>query len=328
MVVGTGPFAVESVSPNAVQMKRNDAYYQERPAIERVLIKSFGTLRAAWAEMLRGDIDMLYEVDVNALGSLEQSSNIRVVTFPQNYAYVVVLNTHRAQFKDPVVRAALNAAVDRTVIVDEVFNHHGTPATGSVSPQHWAYDATAPSFRFNPKGAASAVAAGRKPLEFTCITLDAPPFDRIAINLQRQLNAVGVEMKVDGMSDTGAYSKRVDAGDFDAVIVRPRLGGNLIRPYQWWHSKATYNSANFASAAVDGALDAVRHSTNDDEYRAAVARFQRALFADPPAIFLIWNEGVRAVSTRFEVASEPGRDVLGTIRQWRPTTNGPSPTRN
>ena len=46
--------------------------------------------------------------------------------------------------------------------------------------------------------------------------------------------------------------------------------------------------------------------------------FQRAIVDDPPAIFLAWSERARAVSTRFEVPVEPGRDILSTLRLWRP----------
>ena len=49
-------------------------------------------------------------------------------------------------------------------------------------------------------------------------------------------------------------------------------------------------------------------------YRAGVAAFQRAIVDDPPAIFLAWSERARAVSTRFDVPVEPGRDILSTLR--------------
>jgi hypothetical protein len=39
---------------------------------------------------------------------------------------------------------------------------------------------------------------------------------------------------------------------------------------------------------------------------------------DPPAIFLAWSERARAISTRFDVPVEPGRDILSTLRLWRP----------
>jgi ABC-type transport system substrate-binding protein len=96
------------------------------------------------------------------------------------------------------------------------------------------------------------------------------------------------------------------------------MGPNLLRPYVFWHSSSPNNWAKYSSAAVDDALDKVRHAANDDEYRAGVSAFQRAIVDDPPAIFLAWSERARAVSTRFEVPVEPGRDILSTLRLWRP----------
>ena len=59
----------------------------------------------------------------------------------------------------------------------------------------------------------------------------------------------------------------------------------------------------------------------DEEYRAAVHGFQQAIVQDPPAIFLAWSERARAVSRRFDVPVEPGRDILTTLRLWRPTND-------
>jgi len=56
---------------------------------------------------------------------------------------------------------------------------------------------------------------------------------------------------------------------------------------------------------------------NDAEYKAGAAAFQRAMIEDPPAIFLAWSERLRAVSTRFDVYVEPGRDIFSTLRLWR-----------
>jgi hypothetical protein len=44
---------------------------------------------------------------------------------------------------------------------------------------------------------------------------------------------------------------------------------------------------------------------------------------DPPALFLAWSVRARAVSRRFIVpAAEPGRDVLSTLRLWKPSSTG------
>jgi hypothetical protein len=71
-------------------------------------------------------------------------------------------------------------------------------------------------------------------------------------------------------------------------------------------------------------LEGIRNAPDDATYKAGVIGLQRAIIDDPPAIFLAWGERLRAVSTRFEVPSEPGRDVLSAplLRLWRPVADG------
>ena len=62
---------------------------------------------------------------------------------------------------------------------------------------------------------------------------------------------------------------------------------------------ASRNMGGYSSTKVDAAFDQINASANDDEYRAGVAALQRAIYEDPPAIFIAWSERARAVSTRF-----------------------------
>jgi ABC-type transport system substrate-binding protein len=110
---------------------------------------------------------------------------------------------------------------------------------------------------------------------------------------------------------------------FDAQV-----GPTVSRAYQWWHTGGRFNFGAFSSAKVDAALDTVRYATNDSEYAAALLEFQRAIIDDPPAVFLAWGERVRAVSRRFDVQAEPGRDILTTLRLWKPATDQHAANRN
>ena len=77
------------------------------------------------------------------------------------------------------------------------------------------------------------------------------------------------------------------------------------------------------NAAIDAAFDRVRHSANDAEYTQAIAGLQQAFMDDPPGIFLAWSVRARAISKRFTVPpSEPGRDILATLRLWKPAADG------
>ena len=106
-------------------------------------------------------------------------------------------------------------------------------------------------------------------------------------------------------------------------------GPSLFRSYQRWHSGGPFNPKPLDSPLIDAALDRVRHAASDDEYRAGVTAFQQAIVDDPPAIFLAWGERARAVSRRFDVpVPDDGRDVLATLRVWRPAGDQRVASRN
>ena len=78
--------------------------------------------------MLRGQLDMLYEVGVDALDSLEASSKISTFTFVRRYQYAVVMNNQSDAFRSKAFRQALNYAIDREALVRDGLNGHGVAA--------------------------------------------------------------------------------------------------------------------------------------------------------------------------------------------------------
>jgi hypothetical protein len=103
----------------------------------------------------------------------------------------------------------------------------------------------------------------------------------------------------------------------------------MFRLYQRWHTGGAFNPRSTNSKLIDAALDRLRGARSDDEYRAGVTAFQQAIVDDPPALFLAWGERARAVSRRFDVrAPEKGRDVLATLRLWRPVAAPQLASRN
>jgi peptide/nickel transport system substrate-binding protein len=310
---GTGPFYVTESGESRIELAANENYHFGKPVIQRISIRPYSTLRAAWADMLRGEVDMLYEIGVDALDFVKPSKSIQVYEHQRNYADVVLFNVQKPFLKDRVLRQSLNAAIDRNELVMQILGGHGAPAESALWPQHWAYDTTAPKFQYDPK-----VLKERLP-KLSCLFADQS-LERLALAVQRQLQAVGVDVGLEFMPIDALYT-RVQSGEFDLVLADALLGPNILRPYQFWYPGSTNNWGRYNNAAVSTALDRVRHARDDDEYRTGVSLFQRAMFDDPPAIFLAWTERARAVSSRFEVPVEPGRDVLGTLRLWRPAAD-------
>ena len=307
--IGTGPFYPHAEVDGGVQMLANPHYFGGPPALAEILIKPYVTVRSAWADMLRGELDMLYEVGVDAMDLLGDSSDSDVYTSQRPYAFVLILNTRRPNLQDAGARRALNAAINRPALILEALNNHGRPAHGPVWPEHWAYSPSLSQINYDPD-------PDRVPSRLS-ILFTEPSHERLALSVQRQLSEVGIDVKLETAPLDKAMA-RVEQGDFEVFLADAISGPSLVRPYLFWHSQSPLNWGGFKSPRVDAALDSVRHAADDEEYRAGVAEFQRAIADDPPAIFLAWSQRARAVSTRFEVPVEEGRDILSTLRLWRP----------
>ena len=205
-VVATGPFMVPLNS--TTQLRANTAYYLGRPHIDEVNIQTFPAVRTAWAELLRNRIDMLYEVGTDALDSLESSTNVEVFTFTRRYQFLVVLNGQAPVFKAPEIRRALSMAVDREKVVRVALNQHGVPSSGPIWPRYWALPNELPNFHFDPARAAAMLGTkGPKTggqhlggIRFTCLVPPDSLYERIALEVKRQFEAVGVEMNVQAVS--------------------------------------------------------------------------------------------------------------------------------
>jgi peptide/nickel transport system substrate-binding protein len=322
-LVGTGPFKLDNPQ-SPTEMRANDDYRLGKPSIGRIVVANYPSVRAAWAEMLRGQLDMLYEVGVDALDSLEASSKISTFTFVRRYQYAVVMNNQSDAFRSKAFRQALNYAIDREAIVRDGLNGHGVVSSSPVWPYHYAFKAPLGQ-AYDIKRAGQLLAETKPAIRrFTCLVRPDATIERIALIVKRQLQQVGIEMSIEEVP-VDQQIAAIKSGHFEASLTTMISGPTLLRSYQLWHSGGYLN---FHSPAMDTALDEIRYATSTDAYVAGVSHLQQTATDDPPGIFLAWSEQARAVSKRFSVPVEEGRDILFSVRQWKPTVGAEQARRN
>ena len=192
--IGTGPFVM--AGPTFAERAARECRLLSWPPAHRPhrRERSYPTVRAAWAEMLRNNIDMLYEVGADALVDARQRTTIS--TFSVSFAtYQYVDRPERSIAKVPLtgIRRALNAAIDRAELVRDGFDGHATmPSSGLVWPQTLGASATDRESRRSIRNAASSAFKNpRRRFTFTCLV--PTDYERVALVVQQQLAAVGVD---------------------------------------------------------------------------------------------------------------------------------------
>ena len=327
--IGTGPFFVTSAPGNEITMTAVDRYYRGKPTIQQIVWKAYPAVRSAWAAMMRGEVDLLYEVGPEAVEFMKDETTVKIFPFLRSYVSGVIVNSSLPQFSDWRIRRALNHAVNRTAIVEQALRGHGQPAAGPAWPQHWAFDSTVPNVTYDPSRSAALLDEARLPilpgkttgaparLHFTCLLPENfALWERIGLMVQRDLAEVGVDMRLETVS-VEEFNRRIGAGTFEAVLNEFVVGHNTTRPFTFWYSQSRRNLWGYKNPAMDGAFDRLRHAASDAEYRAAFRTFQLEGLDNPPAVFLVLGEVSRAVSKRFQVVAQPGSDILHTIADWR-----------
>jgi ABC-type transport system substrate-binding protein len=205
-------------------------------------------------------------------------------------------------------------------------------ASGPIWPDHWTFSSAAPAFTYNPEAAELGFAAAgygtlrtepdeRMPSRFRFHCLVYPPLERVAVLIQKQLFDIGVDMTLE-LVPLENLARRIGRGDYDAFLFWLLNGRSLTWPYLFWHSPEP-NRPSFVDSgytAADASLERIRYAQDDDELRDAVAAFQQVMYDDPPAIFLAWEERLRAVSRTFQAppSDEVGRDIVAGLWRWKP----------
>jgi peptide/nickel transport system substrate-binding protein len=327
---GLGPFVLDSLSPEGIRLHSFPLYFAGAPAVAGIDFQVYRSQRAAWTGMMRDEIDALYEVNRDAVEFVEKESRVRTYSFLRPYVSAVIFNVSQPVFRDRNVRRGLAAAVSRSAVVSSAYRGRALAAHGPIAPTYWALSDDLVDTKHNRDLAMALLAShrmladsGEMParVRFRCLVpaFETQPLERIALIIQKQLYDFGVNVQLEQVS-VRELLPRIASGDFEAVLME----FFAVTPSwlsSFWHSPlpgaATLIQTGYSAA--DRELDAMDSAATEEELRHALAAVYRRMAEDPPAIFIAWPQVTRAVSTRFDVPVEKGRDIMGAnLWLWRP----------
>jgi len=335
--VGTGPFRLvaDPKDPNRLEAVRNTTYYRGMPDIASIRVISYPTPRASWVGLMRGDVDMALDISKESVEFLEGAARFDRYPSIQPFYIPLVFNVRNPVLARVEVRRAIAEAIDRTEIVSQAMRKRGQAAEADdpIWPVHWAYtnrdhhafNLSAARFRLDRAGfPVRPSAPGRRASRFQlkCMFYNVDPqFERIALLLQRQLAAAGIDLVLEGLN--GAEMRaRLKAGQFDTYLFQLTSGRDVSWTYRFWHSPHGALGPvmqNTGYTGADDVLDRLRQARDEDEndIRSAVADVRQRFYDDVPAIFLSWAETTRALDKRFNFGDTSDPDILGNMWRWQ-----------
>jgi peptide/nickel transport system substrate-binding protein len=219
----------------------------------------------------------------------------------------LLLNNSRPPFDDPLVRKALQHAIDIEAIASTVYEGGAAPAIGPFSPDDpWAPAGAEPVAFDQEEAQALLDQAGVDPssLNFELIAYnDRPEFADLAAVIQDQLGQLGATVKIKA-GEYASFEPDMLSGEFDAALLSRGYLVDLGDPVGYLSSDYTceggYNIAHYCDPEVD-AMVSEAAGTEDSEARHAIyAEVAEKLQGDPASVFLVHESLVTATSAGLE----------------------------
>ncbi|MDQ0364140.1 ABC transporter substrate-binding protein [Catenuloplanes indicus] len=301
---GTGPFRLVSADTTTARLDRYDGYWGG-PAKAAGIDVSFvpdGTARAA--ALRTGTADVVEAVPVSQAALLD-AAQIHEVPMPRTNT--LYLNTEKGAFKDPAVRAAARAAVQRDPIVATVYEGRADVAAGLLGPAlPWAAPA-----RPQRTPAAPATVTGT-PIVLATFT-DRAELPEVAVQLQQQLEAAGftVEQEIREYAQIEADAL---AGTFDAFILSRATvldsGDPVAYMYSDFACDGSFNIAQLCDPAIDAALKAASAAAPGAQRQAAIMQAEKLILESDAAVPLLHERVIQGESGAFTAVERDSRERM------------------
>lgn len=292
--VGTGPYAFDSWSSGqSIALNVNEGYFAGSakgvPIASAVTYRFVSDATTRVADLLSGSAQIVQGVPVDQSGAIENGGQTAIVQPVSGTAFVRTPNTI-APLVDPVVRVAMNLAVDVQGIVDALNGGHGRPLASLFVPSSIGYDPSLSAYAYDTEQAKTMLAGAGFP-NGTKLSMDVSASERldIAQAIAAQLGDAGIEVEVTQkelaiFNAPGQWSgKAADAADLRLISWRP-----LFDPYtllSLMFSNTGFLS-RFDDPTIQGLIEAFSTEADPDKRTSIGRELAGEMHDNPPAIFL------------------------------------------
>jgi peptide/nickel transport system substrate-binding protein len=291
--VGTGPFAVESYTPNqSVTLVANKSYFRGAPKIDRIVyryIPSDATRDLAYSS---GEIDLLYgrqdQVWVERMKSLPHTV---VDVFGPGELSDINLNITKKPLDDLRVRQAMAYGVNRADLVKFKGALTAREAVSIIPHDYLGTDEHAPLYPYNPAKAKQLLMAAGYPdgLKITVIQTSLPSMLNTMQIVQAQLKKVGIDLQLEVVDHPTFHAQIRKDLSMAVMYAAARLPVADVYLTQFFHSRSIVGTptavTNFSHCGIaDQEIDGARQTADLAKQKALWKEAQDKLIKEVCAV--------------------------------------------
>lgn len=314
LALGTGPYKFkEWVRGQWFVLEKNPGYAHSdhKPTVDRIVFRNIPEAEVAITSLLNREVDVISNVPPESASRVK--GNARVESVRTINIMFLGMQSSVPQFKNKLVRQAVNYAIDREALTKQVLKGYAYPMYAPVGPDQYAYSPEiGPKYTHNPAKAKQLLAQAGYPNGFE-VTFLVPvgqynKVKDVATAISGMLSEVGIRAKMHTQDqDSGFAAIREGKG---GMYIFGR--GSVVDPSEYLHQyfrTGVTKRLEFSDPKVDAALRAEQASFNPAERVKLLRKAMSLLLEEAPVAWLYQYQGLQGVSNRFDFKSNPGEDV-------------------
>lgn len=309
--VGTGPFKfVRWDTKEQIVLEAFEDYHGGRPNLDRITFRPVPEQQARVAMLEAGDAHVAAPVPLQDLPRLDDDPRFVIQSINGMDNLHMPLNTLREPFDDVRVRQALNYAVDKEALVENVYFSYAKPLNDSpLAPATWGYQPVGEYYAYDVEKAKAlmeeaGVSDGFK-MEIWIPDGRYIQDRRVGEAVAGYLDAINIDVELQTF-EWATYVNKILGGspdpppEYGAVLISFAVGTRdadrglspIFRCDQWVPNG--FNLSFYCNEEADAALTEGRRATAPEARLKAYAEAQKLIMEDAPAIFLVAYEFVGA----------------------------------
>lgn len=284
---GSAPYVLKSWIPGEQwELAPNPNYWDpKRLKNGGTVVKTIPSAAERYNLLIRGDVDVAYDLQPKDLDALRQNPDIQLIQFKVPWPYYLGLNNKIPPFDNVKVRQAVSYAIPYKTIIEKVLYGFGQECKSPVAQgmptsdfSFWHYD-TDPA-----KTKQLLEEAGVSGLQFDLNILQGRPQDeQIAVWIQAGLAEAGVQVRINKMPDSEWYEK-FNARQHQSFIGEWYSWVNDPMYHLFWnfHSKAPTNATGYSNPEVDRLIDEGLYETDLAKREQMSKQAQKIIVEEAP----------------------------------------------
>jgi peptide/nickel transport system substrate-binding protein len=297
-----GPFKLtQRVAQDRIVVDRFAGYWNaDAIKLDRIIYHPQPDTTVRLVNLQAGQLDMVERLGPTDVATVKKDPKLRLVSQPALAYYSMSINLAAdTPLKDPRVRAALDAAIDRSALNQVVFDGQFIPSNQFEAPGSRYWDPDHPvSARDLAKAKALLKDVGQQHPNVILLTGNSPVEQQVGQVVQSMANEAGFDVKLQ-TAEANALVAAARAGNYQASIViwsgRPDPDGNLAI---WLACDGFLNWGKYCNPKFDDLLGRARGVTDVAQRQALYRQLVDVYTTDRPHLVLYHAKWLWAMSDK------------------------------